>query len=144
MAESRLFMKKLIVLALASVMVSTFSFGHDAPTSNDGCHNDKANKGFHCHDEKRKSNQDAKNIKVKEGLVAGDFDDATTNNKAFVAKAQMHLNNLGYKSGLVTGDINPKTTMAIKLFEKNNKLAEIGMLTPDIYKKLETAVNERY
>lgn len=137
-------MKKSIVLALASAMLSTFSFAHDAPTSSDGCHNDKADKGFHCHDDKRKKKMASEKVTVKVGGVVGDFANATTKNKAFVSKAQMHLNNLGYKAGLVTGDINPKMMMAIKLFQKNNKLKESGRLTPELYQKLEDMVKLRY
>lgn len=45
--KQRIKMKTLLILSL--IITSTFAYGHSGRTDSSGCHNDRINGGYHCH-----------------------------------------------------------------------------------------------
>ena len=56
-------MKKLLAVLVLSFLISNNAKPHSGGTNSEGCHNQKSNNTYHCHNSKKKTkNSNAKNF----------------------------------------------------------------------------------
>ena len=46
--------RNIVSIVIISFLFNNFSFSHSGKTNSEGCHNDKKNKTYHCHNKKNK------------------------------------------------------------------------------------------
>ena len=60
-----------------------------------------------------------------------------------IATAQAALLKLGYNVGKIDGQLGPKTTRAIKAFQKTQQLSVDGKVTPKLLEQLKIAIERK-
>lgn len=118
--------KKIASLFLAlTLVVSGASYGHSGRTDSSGGHKDNKNKSglgyYHYHH--------GYSAHLHENGVCP-YDTSSSTSSVSVKDIQEKLNELGYDCGKADGKLGPKTTAAIKAFQKDNGLKVDGKAGP--------------
>jgi len=61
--------RNIVSIVIISFLFNNFSFSHSGKTNSEGCHNDKKNKTYHCHNKK---NKDKNKLSSKLKIIDGD------------------------------------------------------------------------
>ena len=124
----------LICLLLIPALVSA----HGGRTDKFGCHNDRKNGGYHCHNggtasqSLRTSTNSTNTNSAKPQTFAAQPANSQVRNanlaahKDLVLKIQSALNQLGYSAGEPDGVLGKQTIKAIKHFQVDSELAVDG------------------
>ena len=61
--------RNIVSIVIISFLFNNFSFSHSGKTNSEGCHNDKKNKTYHCHNKKNKDkNKLSSKLKIIDGV----------------------------------------------------------------------------
>ncbi|OZY85709.1 hypothetical protein CBP51_01250 [Cellvibrio mixtus] len=125
-------------LLLCLLLIPSFVSAHGGRTDKYGCHNDRKNGGYHCHNGGTPSqslhtptNSINKNsIKPQSSSTQPASSQVRDTNiaayKELVLKTQTALNQLGYLAGEPDGVLGAQTIKAIKHFQVDNEMTVDG------------------
>jgi hypothetical protein len=123
--------KKALLLCL--LLIPSLVFAHGGRTDKSGCHNDRKNGGYHCHNggtpsqSPRASTNSAKPQSLKTQPASSQVREANiASYKDLVLKIQSALNQRGYSAGEPDGVLGEQTVKAIKHFQVDNEMTVNG------------------
>lgn len=125
-------------LLLCLLLIPSFVSAHGGRTDKYGCHNDRKNGGYHCHNggtpsqnlhaatnsinknsiKPQSSSTQPASFQVRDANIAA--------YKELVLKTQTALNQLGYSAGEPDGVLGAQTIKAIKHFQVDNEMMVDG------------------
>jgi len=130
--------KKALLFCL--LLIPSFVFAHSGGTNKYGCHNDRKNGGYHCHNSGsvpkpqsiRTSDNATRTTSAKPQSLTTQPASSQVREanlaayKDLVLKIQSALNKLGYAAGEPDGDLGKQTVKAIKHFQVDSDMAVDG------------------
>lgn len=120
------------------LLIPSLVFAHGGRTDKYGCHNDRKNGGYHCHNSgttsqslRTTTNSTNTNSAKPQALTAQQTNSQVRDAnlaayKDLVLKIQSALNQLGYSAGTPDGVLGKQTIKAIKHFQVDSDLAVDG------------------
>ncbi len=127
-------------LLLCLLLIPSLVFAHGGRTDKFGCHNDRKNGGYHCHNggstpkpqSIRTFNNTTRTTSAKPQSLTIQPANSQVRDaniaayKDLVLKIQSALNQLGYSAGEPDGVLGKQTVKAIKHFQVDNDMAVDG------------------
>lgn len=127
-------------LLLCLLLIPSLVFAHGGRTDKFGCHNDRKNGGYHCHNggsvpktqSVRTSDNATRTTSVKPQSLTAQPTNSQVREaniaayKDLVLKTQTELNRLGYSAGNPDGVLGKQTIKAIQHFQVDNEMAVDG------------------
>lgn len=130
--------KKTLLLCL--LLIPSLVFAHGGRTDKYGCHNDRKNGGYHCHNSgtvpqsqnlRTPNNSTNTNSAKPQSLTTQPASSAVRDAnhaeyKKLVSEIQTALNKLGYNAGNPDGVLGKQTIKAIQHFQVDNEMVVDG------------------
>lgn len=125
-------------LLLCLLLIPSFVSAHGGRTDKHGCHNDRKNGGYHCHNggppsqSPRTSTNSANTNSAKPQSLTTQPESSQVRKaniaayKELVLKIQSALNKLGYAAGEPDGVLGKQTVKAIQHFQVDSEMAVDG------------------
>ncbi len=115
------------LITTLTMLSNSSAQAHGGRTNSQGCHNNRKTGGYHCH------NSPARKPSQTTSRRLGALSNPTKPNidRSKITTAQTALKALGYDIKVIDGNAGRKTKKAMRAFEVDHKLLELGMVTDE-------------